>query len=188
MRLSIAGQAALLLLHRDTDYYPLLTSIVIYPRPFRTDVRRDIGGGVVLESQEQRLGESWRHGTLVLAWDAVSQGARDPSDGLNVVLHEFAHQLDAQSGRTDGAPPLPRRAAYAPWARVLGAEFEHLKGELATHHASFLRAYGATNPAEFFAVVTEVFFERPAALRAYNPELYTQLSGFYQQDPAAWTG
>ena len=183
IRVTIAAGACLLLLHRTTDYYPTLNTIVVYPHAYRVSTRHSLPGGVVEERLETRLGESWYRGEVVLSWDDVRRGAADIHDGHNVVLHEFAHQLDAEYGPTDGVPDLPRRSLYAPWARVLGEEYEHLVQDIHAHRPSFLDAYGGTNPAEFFAVVTETFFEQPHALYRHNPELYDLLMAFYRQDP-----
>jgi hypothetical protein len=106
-------------------------------------------------------------------------------DGHNVVLHEFAHQLDTEDGDADGAPVLPKSSMYGPWARVLGQEFEQLVRDDHAHRRSVMDAYGATDPAEFFAVITETFFEKPRQLKSKHPELYEQLKAYYQQDPAA---
>ena len=106
-------------------------------------------------------------------------------DGRNVVFHEFAHQLDAESGSPEGAPALERRSKYLAWARVLGSEYADLVAELRKGHPTWLNAYGATNPAEFFAVLTECFFEQPLKLKRQHPALYEQLADFYGQDPAA---
>jgi Mlc titration factor MtfA (ptsG expression regulator) len=122
----------------------------------------------------------------VLSWDDVLYGAADCHDGHNVVLHEFAHQLDMEDNVADGAPLLPRRSMYVAWARVLGEEYKHLQIDVARHHRSVMDAYGATNPAEFFAVATETFFEKPVKLREKHPELYVLLSEFYHQDPASY--
>jgi MtfA peptidase len=183
IRVTIAVQACLLLLHRETNMYPELDSIVVYPHAYRAaGQRRD--GLVVIEEEQVRLGESWSRGTVVLAWDHVRRGALLPHDGHNVVLHEFAHQLDAEGGDVDGAPDLGARARYTEWARVLGAEFEELSARLHAGRPSDIDAYGATSPPEFFAVITEMFFEQPVKLRRRHPELYEELRGFYQQDPA----
>ena len=185
IRVTIAAQACVLLLHRETDDFPDLESILVYPSTYVAQGRHSVGGGVVIEGPEARLGESWLHGEVVLAWDSVLSGAADARDGHNVVFHEFAHQLDQENGGADGAPTLPRRSMYTAWVRVLGADFEQLVKETAHHHASDIDAYGATNPAEFFAVVTELFFERPRQLLHKHPALYEQMRLFYQQDPAA---
>ncbi len=182
---TIAGCAALLLLHRDTDYYPGLRSILVYPSTYFAPAQTHLGGGVVLEGTQARLGESWHRGAVVLAWDDVLRGAADMHDGRNVVLHELAHQLDQQDGWADGAPELPHRAMYRPWARVLSREFEAHTRAVDAGRPTLIDPYGALNPAEFFAVVTEAFFEKPKQLRARHPDLYEQLQAFYRQDPAA---
>ena len=185
IRVTIAAQAAVLLLHRETDYYPTLTSILVYPHAYVTDRPRRQPDGTVIEGPQVRLGESWFRGSLVLSWDDVLRGTRDPDDGQNVVLHEFAHQLDGESGAMEGAPALGASARYQAWARVLGEEYRDLVHSVRRGWCSVLDAYGATSPPEFFAVVTEAFFERPRDLRRCHPELYDELARFYRQDPAA---
>ena len=140
---------------------------------------------MVLEGEMARLGEAWKDGVVVLSWDDVRRGASDLHDGQNVVLHEFAHQLDQQDGSADGAPILEHRSQYLTWARVLRHDFEQLRSDTEQGRSDVLDAYGATSPAEFFAVATECFFEKPLALRARHPLLYEQLQSFYRQDPAA---
>jgi Mlc titration factor MtfA (ptsG expression regulator) len=183
MKLTIAAQACLLLLHRESDIYPLVDSILVYPSAYRVPTTKR-EGAVVIETDQARLGESWTRGTVVLAWDHVKSASHQPRDGQNVVLHEFAHQLDGESGPMDGAPELDTRARYASWAQVLGREFEELSRALPAGRASDIDPYGATSPAEFFAVVTEMFFEKPRALKARHPDLYAELKAFYRQDPA----
>lgn len=187
IRVTIAAQACVLLLNRPNDVYPDLESILVYPSAYIDRRPRTVEGGIVLEDGETRLGESWTRGTVVLAWDAVLRGARDVHDGHNVVLHEFAHQLDSEDGAADGAPVLASRAAYGPWARVLGAAYEGLLEDVEEGNRTVIDQYGAKNPAEFFAVVTETFFERPRALRAKHPALYEKMREYYQQDPARET-
>lgn len=189
IRVTIAAQACLLLLHRSRAGYRKLKSILVYPSTYFSKTTRSGHGGVIARQESARLGESWLHGTVVLAWDSVLGGAANPFDGHNVVLHEFAHQLDQVDGRSDGAPVLgrgesfkERRAAYSSWARVLSAEYE----ELQQGGKTVLDAYGATNPAEFFAVATECFFEKPKQLLAKHARLYAELKAFYKQDPVAW--
>ena len=181
----IAAQACLLLLGQDVDEpYPSLDTVLVYPRTWRTHASRT-EDGLVHEREERRSGESWKRGLVILAWDEVRRGATDEDDGQNVVLHEFAHQLDTALGPADGLPPLPERAMYAPWARVLGREYADLVARIHAGRPADIDAYGATSPAEFFAVVTEAFFERPTALKRQHPDLYEQLAAFYKQDPAA---
>lgn len=188
IRVTIAAQACVLLLHRETDYYPNLTSIIVYPSAYVAPATEPIGGGIWEEGEHGRFGETAQNlGALVLAWDEVRRGAAAPSDGANVVLHEFAHQLDFEDRVTDGTPPLQTRAAYAAWARVMSAEFEALRQAGDSGEPTLIDKYGGTNPAEFFAVITEAFFERPGPLRAQHPELYAELERFYRQDPEHWT-
>lgn len=184
IRLTIACQAAILVLNRPGDYYPNLRSILVYPSEYRVTTEEHGPAGVVIESDEVRLGETWPEGSLVLSWVDVIRGAADEDDGRNVVFHEFAHQLDGQSGEMDGAPDLPGPARYRDWARVLGREYEVLVRSVDRGQDPLLDPYGSTHPAEFFAVATELFFERPHATRRQYPELYQQLAAFYQQDPA----
>ena len=184
IRVTIAAQACILLLHRENDDYPRLRSILVYPHPYRAPSVRAGPGRLVLEGEDARLGESWTTGSLVLAWDAVRGGAANVHDGHNVVYHEFAHQLDAEDGEVSGSPVLPRRAMYTAWARVLSAEYKALIEETHKRHRTVLDPYGATNPAEFFAVATEAFFEKPEQLVRRHPELYEELKLFYNQDPA----
>jgi hypothetical protein len=183
VRVTIAAQACVLLLHRETDDYPNLTSILVYPTTYVVREGRRTAEGLVAEGPQARLGESWARDVVVLAWDSVLSGAADIHDGHNVVLHEFAHQLDQEGGGA-GAPALPRRSMYVAWARVLGHDFHQLVRDVAHHHRTLIDRYGATNPAEFFAVVTETFFEKPRELRARHADLYALLAEFYRQDPA----
>jgi len=191
IRVTIAAQACMLLLHRDTDYYPGLTSILVYPSGYVAQSKQLGPDGVTTEGPQPRLGESWNGltsryggGPVVLSWRDVVEGAADIHDGRNVVFHEFAHQLDAESGSLEGAPALDRRSKYLAWARVLGREYADLVSELRNGHPAWLNAYAATNPAEFFAVLTECFFEQPLKLKRQHTELYEQLAEFYRQDPA----
>ncbi len=187
IEVTIAAQACILLLHRDTDFYPDLDSILVYPHAYVAPVAQRLPDGTVLEGSQVRLGESWVRGAVVLSWDDVVAGAADIHDGHNVVLHEFAHQLDNEMGYGDGAPALPHHSMYVAWARVLGAEYAHLIAAIHENRPTVLDPYGATNPAEFFAVATEAFFEKADLLKRLHPALYDQLRTFYQQDPASTT-
>lgn len=188
IRVTIAAQACLLLLHRETDYYPELVTILVYPSAYLAHEDRYLGGNIWEQGEDDRLGHTGRRmGSLVLAWDAAKHGAADPADGANLVLHEFAHQLDFEDYQTNGAPALATRTEYLAWARVMNREFEALRAADEAGIPTVLDTYGATNPAEFFAVATEAFFERPRALRAKQPELYAQLARFYRQDPVGYS-
>jgi Mlc titration factor MtfA (ptsG expression regulator) len=183
IKVAIAAQACLLLLHRETDYYRKLSTILVYPSAYIAKAAEPIGGGFVLEGMQGRLGEAWQDGVVILSWDDVRTGAADIRDGHNVVLHEFAHQLDQEDGAADGAPILERRGMYVAWARVLGAEYEQLRQDSKRHRKTVLDRYGATKPAEFFAVATECFFEKPAQMKKKHLELYEELKEYYRQDP-----
>ena len=131
-------------------------------------------------------GESWQLGQVVLSWDDVLAGAADPGDGRNVVIHEFAHQLDQEKGRANGAPWLRGTEARARWAAVLTAEFDALRRRMANGEPGLIDPYAATDAAEFFAVVSEHFFEQPAALAAGHPALYAEFVRCYRTDPLHW--
>lgn len=184
IKVTIAAQACLLLLHRDTGYYSRLITILVYPAAYVADAAEHIGAGAMLEGQEVRLGEAWKTGVVVLSWDDVRAGAIDLRDGRNLVLHEFAHQLDMEDGAADGTPLLDRHEQRA-WADVLGEEYERLRRDCVLGRSTVLDKYGATDPAEFFAVATECFFETPHRLRRRHPRLYGQLKSYYRQDPAS---
>ncbi|GFE57188.1 zinc-dependent peptidase [Geobacter sp. AOG1] len=186
IRVIIAAQACLLLLHRETDYYPGLSSIVVYPDEYLAPFEEMDESGVVTTGTDRRSGESWEQGTLVLSWEDVQMAGVDGEGAYNVVLHEFAHQLDAEDGITDAAPFFPRRAVRKHWQRTLEAEYERLKKEVDRGGILVLDPYGAESPAEFFAVATEAFFENPGGLKEHHLALYEELSRYYRQDPAAW--
>jgi len=185
---TIATQACLLLLHRASDYFPKLVSILVYPSRYAAEEDRPIQEHVWEEGQAIRLGETARRlGSMVLAWDAAKFGAADPSDGKNLVLHEFAHQLDYENYAADGVPALANRAEQLAWREVMRIEFASLRAAEQTGIPTLLDTYGATNPPEFFAVATEAFFERPCALRADHPKLYAELQRYFRQDPVEYS-
>jgi Mlc titration factor MtfA (ptsG expression regulator) len=184
IRVTIAAQACLLLLHRRTDYFPWLLTILVYPSTYLVEENRPVEGPVWGEGKMSRLGETGRTmGSMVLAWDAVKSGAADPSDGKNVVLHEFAHQLDYENFATDGAPALATREQQMSWREVMRTEFASLRAADDTGIPTLLDTYGATNPAEFFAVSVEAFFERPSALCSRHPKFYAELQRYFDQSP-----
>ena len=186
MRVLIAAQAALLLLNRRADYFGNLRQILVYPGAFVVERSQADGSGLTHETRRALSGESWQQGQVLLSWDDVLAGAADPDDGRNVVIHEFAHQLDQERGRANGAPWLGRRERYARWAAVLGAEFAALHQRLARGEPGLIDPYAATDPAEFFAVVSEHFFEQPGLLAAAHPALYGELVQCYRTDPLSW--
>jgi hypothetical protein len=178
MRLVIAAQACLLLVESGYHSFGKLRSVLIYPDAY--EAKNDLG------VESIRLGESWQTGSVVLSWESVVQGAKNPEDGLNVVIHEFAHQIDQFDGSADGLPILERRSDYKEWAQEFSASFRLLCDRVAAGKRTVLDRYGATNPAEFFAVATETFFEKPDSLQEAHAELYELLKGFYGLDPLAW--
>jgi MtfA peptidase len=187
VRVTIAAQAAVLLVHRDTDYFPRLTTVIVYPTGYVATEATSDDGGLWSEGEEHLLGHTGRDlHALVLAWDDVKSGAADPHDGQNLVLHEFAHQLDFEDGYSDGTPPLDSGASVRSWAEVLGHELEALRRAADAGDPTVLDPYGAEDPSEFFAVATEAFFERGEELLRHHPRLYEELRRFYRQDPAAW--
>ncbi len=187
MRVVIAAQACLLLLNRRRlDYFPNLRQILVYPGAFIVDRVQTDGAGVLQEQRHVLSGESWSQGQVVLSWDDVVEGAAIVDDGRNVVIHEFAHQLDQQNGHANGAPFFVGRAKRVRWARVLGEEFARLQDAAREGLPSPLSYYGATNPTEFFAVSSEVFFEQPGRMASAHSDLYRELSWFYCVDPGSW--
>ena len=185
IKVTIAAQACMLLLNRKTRFYPKLKTIYIYPHTYvAKNLQND--GGLLVEGKSVRLGESWQNGPVVLAWDSIVGGARNIQDGRNVVMHEFAHQLDQEDGEADGAPILENRSCYRSWAHVLSEEYQRLRDKAHDRHRSVLNQYGATNPAEFFAVATEAFFEKPKQMHKHSPGLYEELKSYYKLDPLQW--
>lgn len=221
MRVTVAAQACLLILNQSAyerslrsrawlpwlpHVFPALSSILIYPSSFVVPRDQFGVGGVVTHASQTLAGESWNDGRVILAWDHVQQSTRDFASGHNVVIHEFAHQLDSETGISNGAPALPSRAAYARWSEVLGQEFERLQQiqqqaqamesdavlvpdgsfEAAPPLANAIDFYGATNPAEFFAVVSETFFCQPHDLALHHPRLFDEFQRYYRVDPRLW--
>ncbi|TGD75710.1 zinc-dependent peptidase [Mangrovimicrobium sediminis] len=186
MRVIVAAQACLLLLNRPHRGYRDLRWVYLFPGEFRALQPEYDEAGVVSHRRGSLLGVSWENGRVVLAWDSVLQDLADASDGRNVVLHEFAHQLDQEDGAADGAPLLYTREGYRDWSAVLGHEYHRLQAQLARGRESLIDPYGASDPAEFFAVVTELFYERPAAMSSAYPKLFEVLHGYYRVDPRDW--
>ncbi|MCK5578602.1 MAG: zinc-dependent peptidase [Planctomycetes bacterium] len=184
IKVTIAAQACLLLLNRNTNCYSKLRTIIVYPHTFVDGKKGIINTG--FRSNTARLGESWTRGIVVLSWNSVKGGATNFKDGQNVTMHEFAHQLDQADGVADGAPILKERSAYSAWARVFSEKYEELQDKAARGKKSVMNKYGATNPAEFFAVATETFFEKPRQLNKKHPELYETLQKFYEVNPVEW--
>lgn len=186
MILTVAAQACLLVVQRTGRPYPKLSAVYLYPTTFSSVSQRRDAHGIVSEGEVHRLGESSHWGTVVLAWDSVTHGARYIHDGDNVTFHEFAHQLDHEDGPTDGAPALSSGAAYRTWCHVFHDNYADFLQRTEDGTEKVLDAYGATNPAEFFAVATETFFEKPHKLYDERPEMYAELARYYRLDPREW--
>lgn len=188
IRVTIAAQASVLMLGIDniSYFYEGLRSILVYPKSYIAKVKRTKNSFFVEEGFQPRHGEAWSHGNVVLAWDEVKRGASDIHDGHNLVFHEFAHQLDYEYGATNQTDLPNDESSYLSWAWVISNEYSNFLKALQEHRHTLINEYGAKNLAEFFAVVTEYFFEKPAELRKNHPELYQQFTEFYRQDPASY--
>lgn len=186
MQVAIAGNACLLLLGNPGDYFPGLGSIVVYPESFAAPISETDELGIVTETVEERLGESWQEGTVVLAWENLEEIARREHDDLNVVIHEFAHQLDAGTGLTSGSRLLVTREDCRDWEDLLVTEQRSWRSTRRRGSAPALDPYALHSPEELFAVASELFFERPLRLKTAHPALYLELQAVYRIDPAGW--
>ncbi len=187
IKVTIAGKACMLLLNRPSKVYPKLTHILVYPSAFVVPRTQMLNGGVVTHTNQGLSGESWSDGRVILAWDQIIHHPANVGQGQDVVMHEFAHQLDSESGSTNGAPLLPDTEAYRRWSKVMEAEYAKLLHATEHHHATVIDPYGTTNPAEFFAVTTEAFFKKSTELAGHHPALYEQLRSYYQVEPRDWS-
>ena len=160
--------------------------LYVYPGAFIVDKVHTDDAGVLHDRRHALAGESWSLGQVILSWEDSAEGAAVADDSRNVAIHEFAHQLDQENGRANGAPYLRSAARRARWASVLGTKFSALQRRVSAGEASLLGDYGASDPAEFFAVASEVFFERPLRLEAEHGALYRELSSFYRVNPLSW--
>jgi hypothetical protein len=185
VRVTVAAHACMLLLNRPARYFPGFSSILVYPDTYvvRETTYEDL---VEMEEEETRHGESWHRGPVVLSWEEVLRGAAGVNDGNNVVLHEFAHKLDEENDVADGLPILQDEGQYAAWAHAFMKEYRALEGRAVHGMHAVLDDYALTSPAEFFAVATESFFEKPKQMKEVLPELYEQLKRYYALDPAHW--
>lgn len=183
MRAAISAHAALLVLAFDDglDSYLGVSSVIVHPSTIVRGGTRYVGGGMYSDDADPIIGEAHHQGPVLISWDAAAQHAREAWRGESVLLHEFAHRLDMLDGISDGTPPIDGDRELDDWVRVCT---ESLRALRRAEEPSVLRQYAATNPAEFFAVATEVFFTRPVALRDENGELYGVLREYFRQDPA----
>lgn len=185
VQVTIAAQVALLVLGFDDEYFDHVRSILVYPQTYVAPDSPHHHSGIVDERGSARDGEAWYRGPVILAWDEVLADVRAPEYGSNLVVHEFAHQLDMQNGsHADGVPPMTSRAQFERWSKVVTHEYERLGQACRHRQETLLDCYGTTNMAEFFAVSSEVFFTLPVELQEEHAELYDVLREYYRQDPA----
>ncbi|MSQ97105.1 MAG: zinc-dependent peptidase [Gemmataceae bacterium] len=186
MRVAIAALAAVLILGLEDFYFDNVQTILVYPNEYVVKQERALEGGATLEEESDRLGEAHYRGPVILSWAEIRQNALEPGYGKNLVFHEFAHQLDMLNGAFDGTPNLPTGDLATRWGRIMGDEYRRLQRAERRGQETLLDPYGATDPAEFFAVATECFFDAPRAMQRVYPDLYAMFCDYYRQDPAAW--
>ena len=181
----ISATACLLILNLDLDYYDCWLEVIVYEGPFIVHRKVTDTAGVVHEQNAVLDGEAWGRGPVILAWDDAKPGKHSNGHGAssNIIVHEFAHKLDILNGAANGMPPLHADMSRKSWIKILTQVYEDLEFNVEHHHKTRIDPYGAENPAEFFAVISELFFQLPGHLQRYYPQMYHQLSLFYKQDP-----
>jgi hypothetical protein len=187
MRVSIAAQACLLVARLGIDRYDHVQSILLYPDTFIARHEDRDEAGVHTVEEKELGGESWPEGKVVLSWRDVCDGLAEGAEAYNVVYHEFAHQLDQADGEANGVPLLDDAARYRRWSAVFAQEYERLHEALDAEKDTLLPVDAAESPGEFFAIATEVFMDKPRALRALHPVLYGELRSYYRIDPGEWS-
>ena len=185
-RLLIAAQACLLIVNKPFEYFDKLQIIMIYPSTFVASRERMQSDGTIINESSVNSGEAWETGKIILSWDATYAGLINISDGQNVVIHEFAHLLDNTNGSANGAPLLEHANNYQQWSRIFSAAYDRLQHSVERGHKTTFNPYGTVNPGEFFAVASELFFEKSSLFQKEEPLLYQQLEKFYAVDPALW--
>lgn len=186
IRVTIAALAGLLVLGFDDFYFENVQTILVYPNEYVAKQERGLEGGATLEEETDRLGEAHYRGPVILSWEEIRLNALEPGYGSNLVFHEFAHQLDMLNGAIDGTPTLPTNELAVRWSRIMDEEYRRLQSAERRRQETLLDPYGASDPAEFFAVATECFFDAPRAMRDVYPDLYGLFCDYYCQDPAKW--
>lgn len=183
MCIIVAAQACLLVLKLEIEFFDGWSDVIIYPGAFRISRDHTDSAGVVHHEDNVLSGESWSRGPVILSWQDVQKEMFGEHPGRNVVVHELAHKLDMQNGKANGMPPLHATMHRVQWTEILSSAYEHLQQSLAQHHRVCLNPYAATDPGEFFAVISEYFFTSPDMLHAHHPKVYEQLSLYYRQNP-----
>jgi hypothetical protein len=186
IRVTLATQACMLIINRPDYHYPNVHQVLVYPGAFVVNRSHTDNIGILQNHSQVLSGESWAHGQVILSWQDALEGAAIIDDGRNVVIHEFAHQLDQDKGYANGAPNMLGHEHYPRWSQTLGTEFSKLQAQVADDLPSLFGAYAASNPAEFFAVASEVFFEQPRRMATEHPELYVEFRRYYRLDPQSW--
>ena len=181
MKVTVAAQACLLILHLGAEYYDGWVEVILYPGAFRVYHASTDAIGLVHDEVSALSGEAWLSGPLILSWDDVAGSSYCSKPGHNVVVHEFAHKLDGLNGVANGMPPLRRGMSRKSWAETWSAAYDKLRRQLEAGEPGFIDAYAATSPAEFFAVASEYFFTAPEILQSASPGVYRQLTVFYRQ-------
>lgn len=186
IRVTIAAQACILILNLDLDYYDGWVEIIVYPGEFVRDYEYMDEDGVAHHAREPASGESWLGGPVIVSWEEAV--AVEPDEGYNVVIHEFAHKLDMLNGDANGFPPLHADMSREAWSKAFSSAYADFCMRVDADEATALDSYAAENPAEFFAVMSEAFFQTPQVVRSHYPAVYEQLALFYRQDPARRLG
>ena len=184
-RVIIALEACVLVLEHDLAFYDGFENVIVYPGEFVPDWEWEDEAGVVHRNGSALAGEAMPDGPVVLSWPDVAAGADWDNTGMNLVIHEFAHKIDMRNGEADGCPPLPPGMSTAVWKRELTAAYDDFCAKVDRDEDTEIDPYAAESPAEFFAVLSEVFFAEPKLLQREYPRLYGQCAAFYRQDPAS---
>lgn len=182
MQITIAAQACLQILNLGIDAFDGWVEIIVYPGAFKVNREITSTNGLVHHENNTLSGEAWDRGPLILSWDDVEHESYNLLPGNNVVIHEFAHKLDMLNGRANGMPPLHPNMPIEQWSQTLSQAYELLNNKLDNFQHSYINPYASTNPAEFFAVISEYFFTAPDILFQYCPAVYEQLKHYYRQD------
>ncbi|MCA9241770.1 MAG: zinc-dependent peptidase [Planctomycetales bacterium] len=186
IKLTIAAQVALVTLGFERQYFDSVLSILVYPDAFQQPDQQT-RSGIVLERGSPRIGEAWHRGPVILSWSDVSESAAGPNQGRFLVAHEFAHQLDMlNNGDADGVPPMESDQQAKRWITVLNEAWRRLRRDCRTGSDPLVDSYGATNRSEFFAVVSEAFFQTPQRIAWQEHELYEAFKEYYRLDPMTW--
>ena len=186
MRVAVAAQACLLILNLGVEYFDGWVEVILYPGAFRVNHEQMDAIGLISNEASDLTGESWLRGPVILSWEDIERDSYHYHGGHNVILHEFAHKLDGLNGAMNGMPPLRRSMILKKWSEALTSAYDLLRKQVTAGKLTFINPYAATNPAEFFAVLSEYFFTAPNILKNGCPDVYNQLALFYQQSASGY--